>query len=331
MSVRPQSPRIQYPAVTRPLLPMLGGGHSASGSNRWPFIVNPRAPSLSDEIGGDDSRDGISVATALLTLQEAIDRCKHDVGDRIIVLRGTHNLTTPVLFNKRWITVQTADIGTNDWDRGERFMLYGPSDNPAAIITDPCKIRGMGFAGQNVASGSHNLRIDALGGGFNGGYVSIRGCRFATWGASPDYALLCNGLTAGDISFNVFDGVFDTYAVGAIGISSSADAQPVQVSESTFEGNHFRSIGQSSYAFVHVAGKFPNTNVYKSNILSGNATDAEGAKGHGKFLDNNACTNYDTFLCDNWIGLATDTGSYDDTVAALKILGVRFAGNHYSE
>ncbi len=310
-------------------IPLIGGGDSASGSNRLPFFVNPRDPSSTD-IGGNDSHDGLSVETAFKTLQKAIDKCVDDVGDRIIVLRGTHSLTTPVLFNKRWITVQAADIGANDWDRGERFMLYGPADGPAAIITQPCKIRGMGFAGQNVADGSHNLRIDATGGGFFGGWLSIKHCRFATWGAVPDYLLLCKGLTNGDISDNVFDAFDAGLTVGAIGIGVS-DVGAVQVSNTRFENNRFRGIGANSYAFVHLAGVSPQNNVYKANVLSGNATDLDGPKGHGKFLDNNGCTNYDTFLCDNWIGLATNTGSYDDTVATLQGLGIRFAGNHYSE
>lgn len=306
-------------------------------SRRLPYWVCPRteAVELANQIStddiplfGNDDRDGLSPLDALLTLQEAIDRCKNDIGDRIIVMRGTHSLTTPVLFNKRGIIVEGVDFGMPSYMQGERFMLYGPADAPAAIISRACKIRNLGFAGQWIGAASHNLQVDPTGGGFNGGFTSIKGCRFATWGVSPDYAILLKGMIGGEISQNKIDGVFDKYNVGGIGLS---DTGGIQVAGVRFRDNIFSNLGETSYAFVHLAGRFPQNNIIQSNVLSGNATDVAGAPGRGKFLDNNGCTNYDTFLCDNWIGLATNTGSYDDTVATLQGLGIRFAGNHYSE
>ena len=321
--------------IREQLLPLIRG--RVGSTNRQPYFVSPRteATELANLISttdipifGNDARDGLSPFDALLTLQEAINRCKNDVGDRIIVLRGTHSLTTPVLFNKRGIIVETADIGWNRRNQGERFMLYGPADNPAAIITKACRINGLGFSGQYTGAGSHNLQVNAAGGGFEGGWFELSECQFTTWGASPQYALLCNGMTAGRIHNNIFSGAADKYAVGAIGISNTGG---IQVSSSQFENNIFQGIGASCYAFVHVAGSVPQGVIYKGNTLTGHSSDVAGAPGSGKFLDNNGCTNYGTFLCDNWIGLATNTGSYDDTVAALQALGVRFAGNHYSE
>jgi hypothetical protein len=296
------------------------------GADGYLFYVDP---SSAHGAGiGYVGAGGRKTDESFLTLQAAIDSCRHNHGDVIVCKHGTQSLAADVDFNKRGITVMAEGTGYG-FNTGERFMLYAPASGPAATITEPCTILGLGFAGQDVASGSHNVLISGLGGGFFGGYLRINYCRFATWGASPDYALLCEGMTNADISYNVFDGGYDTYAVGAIGISSATDG--IQVSGCRFKGNRFSSIGENKYAFVHLAGKFPNHNTYESNVLVGNATDAEGAKAAGKFLDNNGCTNYDTFLFDNFIGLATNTGSYDDTVATLQGLGVRFAANHYSE
>jgi hypothetical protein len=301
-------------------------GQEGVGADGYLFYVDPSsAHGAGVGLAGNSGR---RPDESFLTLQAAIDSCRHNHGDKIVCKHGTQSVTATVSFNKRGITVATEGSGYG-YNTGERFMLYGPADAPAATITEPCSIFGMGFSGQYTGSGSHNVLIHGLGGGFFGGYIAIRHCRFATWGASPDYALLCQGMTNADISDNVFDGGFDTYNVGAVGISSASDG--IQVSGSRFKGNRFTSIGEGAYAFVHLSGKVPNHNTYESNVLVGNASDVEGAKAAGKFLDNNGCTNYDTFVFDNWIGLATNTGSYDDTVATLQGLGVRFAGNHYSE
>lgn len=331
----------QYPSDSRSLnraLSFVERSSSVGGSSRRPYFVAPRTEATelanlisSDDIPifGDDNRDGLSPLDALLTLQEAIDRCKNDVGDRICVMRGTHSLTTPVLFNKRGIIVESVDMGFGD-AIGERWMLYGPNDAPAAIITKACKIRGLGFSGQWTGAASHNLQVDAAGGGFEGGFFSIKRCEFTTWGASPDYGILLKGATAAEISDNIISGGFDTYNVGGIGISTDTSGG-VQVSSCLFENNRFITMGQNKYAFVHLAGKIPHNNIIKGNILVGNNTDDAGWKGIGKFLDNNGCANKGTLVCDNWIGLATDATSYDDTVVALTALGIRFAGNHYAE
>jgi hypothetical protein len=295
------------------------------------YYVIPRTSVLYNYVFGKYGDLKNSDGTPMLhtSLQEAINRCVHNRGDMINCFPGTQSLTATVLFNKRGITVQNTFLGYAPAVRGERFMLYGASGVPAAKFTEPCTVRGLGFSGQYTGAGSHNVLVDAAGGGFFGGFIEISGCRFATWGASPDYALLLNGATQCLFQDNAFDGVFDGYNVGAIGISKSTDA--VQVWQSQFINNRFNSIGENKFAFVHVAGCQPDNNLIKGNSLLGKTTAAGGAPGRGKFLDNNGVTNFDTLVCDNWIGLATDTGSYDDTVAALQALGVRFAGNHYSE
>lgn len=297
------------------LLPPVQGGRK-----RLPFFVDPR---VSSSGGGMDFHEPFK------TMQEAIDVCEDEAFDVIFRLRGTESLTTPILFNKKWITVAAVERGCTSRNKGERFLSYGALGTPSAIVTQPCELEGLGFAGQWIGAASHNFQVLAAGGGFFGGFLKIHNCRFPTWGASPDYAILLKGATNCEFEENQIDGVFEAYNVGGIGFSDSGDG--VQVNGCMFRDNVFHNIGENKYAFVHLAGRFPTNNIYQSNILVGKATAIGGAPGAGKFLDNNGCTNYGSLLIDNWIALATDTGSYDDTVANLKTAGLKFAGNHYSE
>jgi len=52
--------------------------------------------------------------------------------------------------------------------------------------------------------------------------------------------------------------------------------------------------------------------------------------GSGKFFNANSVSGSFCFY-GNWLPTATDTGSYNDTVANLQTAGYDFAGNHYSE
>ena len=121
--------RMQYPRIVRPLVPLLG--RDPVGSNRFPYFVNPKAPSAST-IGGDDGRDGLSVESAFRTMQKAIDTCKANVGDRIIRLRGTETVTETINFNKAGIVVQASDLGIS------------PAAVAGAAAGQPELYRGMG-------------------------------------------------------------------------------------------------------------------------------------------------------------------------------------------
>ena len=309
-------------------VPVFASGSPFSGN--FYVVAKTSFANYSDiyaKYGQSTNPDGTSVLQS--SLQAAIDLCKDNRGDLILCFPGTESVTTAVLFNKIGIVVSTPQVGYNPRYQGQRFMIYGPATGPAAVISQPCVINGLGFSGQYTGAGSHNVLVDGTGGGFNGAFFEIVNCQFTTWGASPDYLLLLNGAGQALIKNCAFDGAFDGLNVGGIGISKSASG--VQVWSCEFVDNVFISIGVNKYAFVHVAGAIPNSNTYKGNILLGKTAAAAGAPGRGKFLNNNGDTNLDGLVCDNWIGLATDTGSYDDTVSNLNGLGIRFAGNHYEE
>ncbi len=307
-------------------IPLIGGWQSASGSNRLPFFVNPRAPSATD-IGGNDGRDGLSVETAFLTLQGAIDKCVDDVGDRIIVLRGTHDVTAagPVLFNKKGIIVQTCDIGYNSWSRGERFNVNHDS-GVAAIISQPCRIMGLGFQGGSATKASVQF---ANGSGFTGNWIHLYQCRFTNWnnakygvsggqdGAGNDYCTLekCD-----------FDGSINGVTGGANTFDSGVHFT---------QGHYMKILGcrfrGCSYAITH-AGQAPNSAPEHWN--------QEFEYSHNKVLDGlkfldagdtGVMTTQKGLLADNWFGTAKDAATNSATIATLTGIGCFLSGNHYLE
>lgn len=287
------------------------------------FFVDPRS--------GDDDRSGKSKAEALLTLQAAIDLCVDRRMDKIIVLNGTQVLTTSVLFNKWGISVFAEECGMPENRKGERFMVYGPDDEPAAVISQPCHIRGLGFSTAGyTGAGSHNVRIDSTGfDGWIGGYNLIENCKFTTWGVSPDYGLYLKGCTNSQFIGNSFDGAFNGFTDAAIGIG---DVSGTQVYTCDFVGNIFRGLKTGNYAFEVMSGSHPQSVLIADNYLLGDPnTEGDGHPGVGKFLNHLGGTVYGVMLANNWIPLATDTGAYSDTVDNLQTAGYQFAGNNYAE
>lgn len=314
MALRQVSPtRIQFPSATRNILPLVGGGKSASGSNRYPFYVNPTAPS-STNIGGNDKRDGLSVEGALRTLQEAIDRCVAGVGDRIIML-ATETVTETVNFNKSRIIVQAVDYGVQPGARGEYVALLADAsftNGPVATITAACRIDGLGFVSRDTGATFFSGAAALIGGLATASPfgVHMRGCRFPKWALDNRIGLAIEGSTDCLIEECTFEGVGADFDSG------------IYVQGATQNLNVVRCIFRDcTYGIVHgaFAGGGPEC-IYQSNIFEGGSKvlDANG----------NAATG---LIADNWSGLATDAGSYDDTVVNLQALGLDFSGNHYSE
>lgn len=324
-TIRPSG--IQLPHITQSLIPMIGGrGGRMSGSNRFPFIVNPRAQSTTD-IGGRDGADGYSVETALRTLQEAIDRCEDDVGDRILVLRGTHDVTSSgtVLFNKKGIIVQTCDIGYNSYSRGERFNINHDTD-VAAIISQPCRIEGMGFQGGDAAKASLEF---ANGSGFTGNWIELFQCRFTNWN-NAKYAISGGTGGAGNDYCTVEECDFDGSINGVTGGANTFD------SGIYFVQGHYMKVIKSifrgcTYAITH-AGQAPNSAPEHWN--------QEFEYAHNKVLDGlkfldagdvGVMTTQKGLIADNWFSTATNATTYSDTVANLQAVFMQFSGNHYKE
>lgn len=257
-------------------------------------------------------------------LQSAIDACVDWRGDRIICGKGTQVVTTPVLFNKKAITIQ-AGFNISGEDNGERFSIdsQGTSNIAAAIVSEPCTIIGMGISGTSTASGALQT---TSGSGFDGGnFMHLIGCRFTNWGHAAeaitlnynDYVKIENcsldGTINGDSgSANVF--------VKGINITQG---HYVSVINSTFRG--------CTYSISHGTPNPATADHSNKNLLykGNNIVD-------GKFVDWNTTATYTLtsgLVADNWIGVATGTGVYSESVATTQgnCAGLRFAGNHYAE
>ena len=277
------------------------------------FYVDPSS-SVGSGIG-NDANSGLSPDDAFLTLQAAINACDNWRGDRIICAAGNQTVTTAVLFNKKGITVMAEDMGLPPDAAGERFMIYGShTDGPAAIISYPCKIIGMGFCGSETAGGS--LEIDGTTGGFDGGnFVHLLNCRFSHWGIAKAYACILQG--TGDV--RIENCYFDGYTAGWT--TAAIECQLATASGTwTTDIIGCKFMNPTTYALKMKTSSVPVRGIVEGNRLIGS----------GKFFDDNDVAGSWCFY-GNYLPTATDTGSYADTVSNLKTAGYDFAGNNYSE
>ena len=280
------------------------------------FYVNP---STSYGPAGDDDRiHGEHSLRPLKTLQNAIDRCVDRRGDRILVYPGTQTVTTAVLFNKQGITVEAMpSVGYSPRKRGEGWAIYGShTDGPAALITKPCVIKGMGFVGSEAAGASVEIDCEDAG-AWAGAWVHMFQCRFIHWGIAKAYALEIKGTADNTIEQCVFDGLWTGYTQAAIGLE---DSGAFGVWNLTIKDNVFWNIGAGKYCIQLAAGTHFRQGLVEGNRNIGSALffNAAGEAGDAVFVE-------------NYPGGATDGGSYSDTVGNLQVLGYDFAGNHYSE
>jgi len=259
------------------------------------------------------------------TLQSAIDACVNWRGDRIITGRGTFVVTTPVLFNKQGITVQTG-FDVSGEDSGERFCINADAtaNIAAAIISEPCTIIGLGFDSANSAGGT--VTSSAAGSGFDGGnYCRFINCRFTNWGHAQE-AVTLNYNDYVKFENCSFDGTINGEAGSANVFDSGLNITQghyINVIDCTFRG--------CTYAITHGT---PNPadadHSNKSLCYKGNKIL------DGKFVNWNTTATYTEtsgLVADNWFGVATGTGVYSEAVATTQgnCTALRFAGNHYSE
>jgi len=264
---------------------------------------------------GSDSNDGFTPQTALKTKQEAIDRCIDWYGDLIICKAGTETVTEAVNFNKKGITVMAEYMGGPSMAMGERFVTYGShTDGPAAIISAPCRIIGMGFCGSEAAGGS--LEIDGTTGGFDGGnFVSLEYCRFSHWGIAKAYAIILQG--TGDVTIDscYIDGYTAGYTTAAIEcqLATASGTWATNIKNNLF-------MNPTTYALRMATSSVPVRGYVENNKVVGS----------GKFFDDNDVDGSWCFY-GNWLPTATDSGSYADTIDNLQTAGYDFADNHYAE
>ena len=291
------------------------GGYPVGADGRVFWVDPSSSVGKSAVVGHDTANDGLSPSAALLTLQAAINKCDDWRGDLIICKAGTQTVTTPVLFNKKGITVKAESMGGPRMAMGERFVIYGShTDGPAAIVSAPCSIIGMGFCGSEAAGGS--LEINGTTGGFDGGsFVSLEYCRFSHWGIAKAYALILQG--TGDVTLDscYIDGYTAGYTTAAIEcqLATASGTWATNIKNCLF-------MNPTTYALKMATSSVPVRGYVENNKVVGS----------GKFFDDNDVDGSWCFY-GNWLPIATDTGSYADTIDNLQTAGYDFADNHYAE
>jgi len=270
---------------------------------------------------GNDEYNGLSAQKPKKTLQAAIDLCEPvDAnmwnGDIIHVAKGTLTVTEAVEFNVRGITVM-ADQVTAPFTLGEPHCIYGSHDDgPAATILEPCRLIGLGFCGSQAAGPSLLIDCEEQG-SWPGGFSLIDSCRFSHWGIAKAYAVQIKGTGDNQIQNCLFDGLWTGYTGAGI---YCEDSGALGIWNLGIQGNRFMNIGSGKYCIEVKSGSHLRQCVITDNVNIGSAL----------FFKSNANAG-DGLIGGNYTGGATDTASYDRSVAQLIAQGFDVAGNHYSE
>lgn len=266
--------------------------------------------------------DGKSPDTPFNDLQDAIDASDDNAGDVIVVMRGAYNPTEAINVDCAGLVIRAQNFGVNPLSP-EKFAIYPDASyatGPMFIVSQPCRIEGLEIVTRNVAPGADNdamttsgaaLAIAGEGGGYAGGFVHLKNCRFVDWWGN------------------------------AYGVEFGAGAYCL-IEDCEFEGFdagvYFRSTSSNNPAFntvrnckfidctngiEHKVGATPGNFLYYGNVFI-DYTDAIDFNQAGGGAGNGLVAN-------NYYETATDAATYDCTVAQAQALGVTFSGNHYSE
>ena len=268
---------------------------------------------------GSDSYGGLEPDDSFATLSKAISACDDWRGDLIICKAATQTVTSAVDFNVKGLTVMSESMGMAPGEKGERFCIYGShTDGPAATISAPCRIIGMGFCGSEAAGAS--LEIDGTSGAFDGGnFYHVSGCRFSHWGIAKAYCVLINAGSAGVIEDCMFDGYMTGYTTAAIGLDDVGSNGVLSV---VIRNNRFVNVGSGKYCIAAVDSSIH----WRFSLVDHNYN-----VGNAKFINFNESLDSfgSTLICDNYTGGATDTGVYNEAVSNIQGDGFQFSNNHY--
>ena len=246
-------------------------------------------------------------------LQAGIDNAVANSGDLIMVERGGHEVSETVTFDKSGILVFAVDQGLNPLARGEFNGIYSAAsftDGPAATISAPCHIRGMGFVSRDVGATFWSGAACLVGGtaDANPFGVWLDACRFPKWGLDNRLGLAIEGSSDVLVSWCNFEGVGSALEAG-IYIQGA-------MQNLTLHNNFFRQCTAAVKAGAF-AGGGPHLLMDRNVVEDGLVFDTQGNTGTG-------------FIYDNY-SEANAAGSYDASVATLQGKGWQLAGNHYGE
>ncbi len=250
------------------------------------------------------------------TIQDAIDACVAGNGDIIVKTPGGHEVTEAVNFNKSGITLIAAHRGLNPLIQGEFNAIFAAAsytDGPAAIISAPTTIIGIGFASRDTGSLFFSGAALLVGGAAAGAFgVHLKYCRFPKWGLDNRIGLaLAGGAAISDMLIEecTFEGVGSNFQAG---IYMQGALQNI-----TIRRNYFRQCTAAVKLGAIADAVGPHMFYHENFIEDGLTLDSQGNTADG-------------LVAGNWGELAA-ASSYDASVATLQGQGIQFSGNHYSE
>lgn len=249
-------------------------------------------------------------------LQEAIDACVDSRGDRIVIARGYVAVTETLAFNKTGITVMAQDFGGYRPAMGEYTAIVSAdtfTDGPAATITAPCTIVGLGFVGRDTGTSFWEGASCLIGGLATAAPygVHLYQCRLPTWNYGTQFGISIEGSSDCMVEECLFEGVTTDLVAG---IYLQGAAQNIKIHRNTFaDCDYALELG----AF---AGGGPYLDFAFNTVLG---ADSKGVNTNA----NTAIGN----IRKNDFNTATDTGTYDRTVDQLDDQGLQCIGNSYKD
>ncbi len=237
-------------------------------------------------------------------------------GDVILLKRGGIEVSSTVVFAKSGLRVIAVDDGLNPLVRGEFngiFSAGGFVDGPAVQVTAPTSFHGVGFVSRDTGATFFSGAALLLGGNGDANPFGawLKNCRFPKWGLDNRIGLAIEGSSDCLIEECTFEGVGSAFAAG-IYIQGA-------MQNLTIRNNYFRQCTAAVLCGTFTgAPDGPHMFLHGNFVEDGKLLDTDGNAGLG-------------LISDNFLETATNTASYDRSVADLKTAGYNFSGNHYSE
>lgn len=275
------------------------------------FYVDPGYPDTNDANDGTDPR------APKTSIQSAIDAAVSSRGDFIILAPGRHAPTAPILVTKAGLTIMAQPNGWNPFQPEDACYVYPTAawaTGPVFIVSAPVSMIGFeavprvaAHAGTNLTTGAA-IAIDGDAAGAAGGYSYFKNMRFVDWFGTP-YGIFLWGASYCKVEECNFEG-----------FQGAGLAFGARVRNPTFNDVFHNTFRNCVNGIEHIAGATAQDFLYLENRFI-DYTDA---------IDfNNQAAN--GLVAGNYYETATDAATYDITVAAAKVLGINFSGNHYSE
>jgi len=286
-------------------------------ANGRTFFADP-----ADNTGfASDDNGGQSATDPFATLQAAIDTCEDERGDVIIRMRGYEAMTTPLLLNKKGVTIIAATFGNNTRN-AEDFATHNTgTTGPAVIVSQRCHLHGQTFATNNVTTPGDGRANNAgtnsaaaiyflgEGGSFNGGFSTLSSCRVPDWIGGAVW-----GIEFGAGAYNLITHCsFEGLTAGVV-TGGTASNNPI---DNTVEYCRFNQLTDGIRA---LPGTTQDMSIHANNFMavSGSIVNENGQGG----LRNS--------ITDNWAQEA-DSAAYNQAVGSMITDGWTPSGNHYVE